>query len=624
MKKLSCILLCLIAATNLFAQTAAIIDNAENPSYSPDSAYIAFTRNNDLYTFRVADRKEIRLTFDGNDTTLNGRSSWVCMEEIFGRPSRYKAFWWSPDSRRLVFFRTDETGVPLFTVTDSPGQNGYVETLRYPKPGNKIPTMKAGIVNAEGGDIVWAQIEDKQEAYLGLPYWRPDSKAVWLQWIDRAQQNYKILETTIDNGAVRQLYAEHQDTWISIDDEPRIRFLESGKGFILQSDKSGWSHLYLHDMNGKLVNPITSGSYTVLKILDVNEKGKMIYFTCYKDNIGSEDFYAVQLDGKKLQRLSFGNFSHKVMISADKKYFTTTYSNASTPPVTDKYTIKGKFVAREKAADTVVTRAVTEFISIKSTDGKFDLPMRIIRPLNMEKGKVYPVKINVYGGPGNMLVRNNWVALNDDNQQYAQDGLIQVIMDHRGSGHNGKIGQNDMYRNLGYREIKDYTRCVQWLINNLQADSTKVMITGFSYGGYITAYALTYGADVFTHGIAGGSVTDWGLYDAIYTERYMGTPQNNPEGYKNSSVINHADRLEGRLLLTHGLRDENVHAQNTFRLAAAFQDLGKVFELMIYPESRHGYRGTKAAFSRGEDRRFIYEHLLEKPVPEEETKRLGN
>ncbi len=615
MKKLSYLLLCfVVSATSLFAQTAEAIDNAENPTYSPDSAYVAFTRNNDLYTFRVADQQEIRLTFDGNDTILNGRSSWVCMEEIFGRGSRYKAFWWSPDSRRLVFFRTDETGVPLFTVTDSPGQNGYVETLRYPKPGNKIPTMKAGIVNAEGGNIVWANIDDRQEAYLGLPYWRPDSKAVWVQWIDRAQQNYKILETTIDNGVVKQLYAEHQDTWISIDDEPRIRFLESGKGFILQSDKSGWNHLYLHDMNGKLLNPITSGSYTVRQVVDVDEKAKTVYFTCFKDNIGCEDFYAARLDGKKLQRLSFGNFSHKVTISDDRKYFTTTYSNAVTPPKRDKYTIKGKFVSREYDADTVPVTSLAEFITIKSADGKFDLPMRIIRPPHMEKDKVYPLKIDVYGGPGNLIVRNDWIAPNHDTRQYAQDGLLQVTMDHRGSGHNGKVGQNDMYRNLGYWEIKDYTHCVQWLVDNLQADSTKVMITGFSYGGYITSYALTYGADVFTHGIAGGSVTDWGLYDAIYTERYMGTPQNNPEGYKNSSVINHADRLKGQLLLTHGLRDENVHAQNTFRLVAAFQDLGKKFELMIYPESRHGYRGKKAEFSRGENAGFIYNYLLEKPV----------
>ena len=593
---------------------------AVNITYSPDSNYVAYTRDNDLYTFHLLNKKETRLTFDGSKTLLNGYASWVYMEEILGRPTQYCAFWWSPDSRRLAFFHTDDSQVPLFTITDSPGQNGYVETLRYPKPGNNLPVVKTGIVNADGGEIIWAQVNDNEEFYFGLPYWRPDSKALWLQWLDRKQQHYKLLETDLQTGKTTLLHSEQQDTWITLDDEPRILFLPSGKGFIFQSDESGWNHLYLHDMSGKRLYSITSGAYTVLNVLKVDEPAKTVYFTCYKDNIACEDFYRVGLDGKNLQRLSFGNYHHQIALSDDGQYFVTTYSNCTSPHKVALYTTKGKFVAElqdsKNANFNLYEQPVTEVVTIKSADGKYNLPLRITLPLQMEEGKTYPVKLSVYGGPARASVRNNWVNnFGGDAHQYALDGLIQAVIDHRGGMHNGKAGQNELYRNLGYWEIEDYSRCVQWLVAQRQANADKIMITGFSYGGYITAYALTYGAEVFTHGIAGGSVTDWRLYDAIYTERFMDTPLNNPEGYKTSSVINHADRLKGTLLLTHGLRDENVHAQNTFQLASAFEDLGKDFELMIYPESRHGYRGFKSRHSRLSDIRFIYQYLLEKSIP---------
>ena len=598
---------------------------AVNITYSPDSAYVAYTRDNDLYTFRLSDGKETRLTRDGSETLMNGRASWVYMEEILGRATQYRAFWWSPDSRRLAFFHTDDSQVPLFTITDSPGQNGYVETFRYPKPGNNLPAVKVGIVNVEDGEIAWAQVDENEEFYFGLPYWQPNSKALWLQWLDRKQQHYKLIEADIRTGKTTLLHSERQNSWISIDDEPRILFLPSGKGFVFQSDESGWNHLYLHDMTGRRLHAITSGKFSVLKVVKVDESAKTIYFTCDKDNIACEDFYRVGLDGKNLQRLSFGNYHHQINLSDDNRYFVTTYSNCTTPHKVALYTTKGKLVAELQDSKNgnfnSYERPITEFVTVKSADGKYDLPMRITRPLQMEKGRTYPVKINVYGGPGNTLVRNNWVnSFGGDNHQYAADGLIQAVIDHRGSGHNGKRGQDEMYRNLGYWEMEDYSRCVQWLIAQRQADSSKIMITGFSYGGYISAYALTYGAKVFTHGIAGGSVTDWHLYDAIYTERYMDTPANNPEGYKQSSVMSYAGKLEGKLMLTHGLRDENVHAQNTFQLISTLEDLGKDFELLIYPESRHGYRGLKSKHSRAADIRFIYKYLLEKTVPKEMVK----
>ena len=586
----------------------------KNPALSPDKQYVAFTRNNDLYTIRLSDKKETRLTTDGSNLILNGYASWVYMEEILGRGSQYRAFWWSPDSEYLAFFRADDSRVPLFTITDSPSQDGYVETIRYPKAGELLPQVKTGVVKRDGGAVVWAEVEDGDSHYFGLPYWRPDSKALWLQWLNRGQNHLKVLEMELAAGTVREIYEETQPTWIAIDEEPRIRFLESGKGFVLQSDKSGWNHLYLYDINGKFLNPITVGTYTVLDVLRVDEREKMVYFTCYKDNVGCVDFYRVGLNGKNLQRLSFGNYTHHISLSPDGKHFVTTYSNVKTPPRVALYTTKGKRV--KELEDTKsegfedCQHLETDFVVLRSEDGLFDLPVRVTWPLNREEGRKYPVILSIYGGPNAMSVREGWRNTTDETLRLACEGVIQAVIDHRGSGHNGKTGQNYMHRKLGYWEIKDYTQAVKWLIAQGQADPEKIMITGFSYGGYLTCYALTYGAGVFTYGVAGGSVTDWLLYDAVYTERFMDTPVENPEGYKVASVLTHAEKLKGRLLLTHGLRDENVHVQNTFQLVSLLEDLNKNFELMIYPESRHGYRGAKREHSQRLTLRFIYEKLL--------------
>ncbi|MDR0738008.1 MAG: S9 family peptidase [Prevotellaceae bacterium] len=589
-------------------------EEEKNPTLSPDSQYVAFTRSNDLYTIRLADKKETRLTADGSDVILNGYASWVYMEEILGRGSRYRAFWWSPDSEYLAFFRTDDSRVPLFTITDSPGQDGYVETIRYPKAGEPAPQVQTGIVKAGGGAVVWAKPENDDNYYFGLPYWRPDSKALWLQRLNHGQNHLQLLEMELTTGALREIYEETQPTWIAIDDEPRIRFLESGKGFVWQSDKSGWNHLYLHDINGKFLNQITTGSYTVLEVLRVDEQEKTVYFTCYKDHVGCVDFYKVGLNGKYLQRLSFGNYTHHISLSPGGKHFVTTYSDVKTPPKVALYTTKGRLI--KELQDTKgesfknCQNPETDFVVLRSEDGLFDLPVRVTWPLNREEGKKYPVILSIYGGPNAMSVREGWRNTNDETLRLARDGVIQAVIDHRGSGHNGKTGQNYMHRNLGYWEIKDYTQVVKWLVEQGQADPERIMITGFSYGGYLTCYAMTYGAGVFTHGIAGGSVTDWLLYDAVYTERFMDAPAENPEGYKTASVLTHAGKLKGRLLLTHGLRDENVHVQNTFQLVSSLEDLDKDFELMIYPESRHGYRGAKREHSHQLTLRFIYENLL--------------
>lgn len=591
-----------------------------NPVTSPDGNYVAYTKSNDLYTVNLTTKKETRLTTDGTELILNGYASWVYMEEILGRATQYKAFWWSPDSKNIAFFRSNDTEVPEFTITDANGLHGYVEKRRYPKVGDKNPEVKVGIVKPDGGLVTWSDFDEKEDQYFGMPFWKPDGSSLLVQWMNRKQNQLKIWEVNTSTGAKVPFYAEEQKTWISLDDNDRIQFLENGKGFILQSDATGWNHLYYYDMKGKLVNAITAGKYTVTNLGHVDEKKGLLYFTARsRENTAHSDFYKVNLNGKKLQRLTFGDFTHNISsISPDASYFVTNYSNASNPPRAALVSNTGKII--RELGDSKGPEfddfqiAKTEVLRVKSDDGLYDLPMKITWPVNMDKNKKYPVLISIYGGPNAGTVMDNWV-FSGVQQFYAKEGLIQVAMDHRASGHFGKEGVNYMYHNLGYWEIKDYSSMVKWLVANASADPTKICITGFSYGGYLSSYALTYGSDVFTHGMAGGSVTDWTLYDSHYTERFMGTTRDNPEGYKTGSVLNYIDKYKGNLQIVHGIIDDNVHMQNSIQLISKLQDAKKDFEFMIYSGGRHGWGGNKGLHFQNLKTKYIYKHLLEKEIP---------
>lgn len=591
-----------------------------NPTVSPDGNYVAYTKKNDLYTVNINTKKETRLTSDGSDLILNGYASWVYMEEILGRASRYKAFWWSPDSKNIAFFRSNDTDVPEFVITDGEGHGGYVEKMRYPKVGDKNPEVKVGMVKPDGGNIVWSDFNEKDDQYFGQPAWKPDGSALLVQWMNRKQNKLIVYAVNPANGNKAPFYTEEQKTWISLDENDRMSFLDNGKGFLLQSDASGWNHIFYYDMNGKLINPVTSGRYTVTGINKVDEKNGVIYFTARsKENTAHTDFYKVNLDGKKLQRLTFGDFNHQVTsVSPDGSYFVTNYGNASTPNRSALVDAKGKVLKElgdSRGLDfDQYQLAKTELIRVKSEDGLYELPMKVTWPLNFDKNKKYPVLVSIYGGPNAGNVMDTW-SLTGNQQLYAKEGLIQVAMDHRASGHFGKEGVNYMYHNLGYWEMKDYSTMVKWLIANGGADASKICITGFSYGGYLSCYAMTYGADVFTHAMAGGSVTDWTLYDSHYTERYMGTPSDNAEGYKSSSVFSHINKYKGNMQIVHGVIDENVHMQNSLQLISKLQDAKKDFELMIYPTGRHGWGGNKGIHFQNLKTKYIYKYLLEKEIP---------
>ena len=598
-------------------------EEEKNPTLSPDNKKIAFTRNNNLFVIDLLSKKETQLSFDGSETILNGYASWVYYEEILGRPSNYKSFWWSPDSKQIAFMHMDESMVPLFPIVSEEGEHGYTEFTRYPKVGDPNPEVKIGVVPATGGNIVWADFNSKTDQYFGMPYWKPDASALWVQWMPRTQDSLMIYEMNLENGAKKIILTETQKTWIDLDDQgSRIQFLSDNKYFIYRSDESGWNHLYLHDLSGKRINAITSGQYTVADILYVDEKKQWIYYTCRKDNSACYDLYKIKLNGKNLKRLSFGNYTHEnIEASPDASYFISTYSNTETPDIMVLVNNNGKMLmelgnTRGEMYDQI-NFAKTNLIRIQSEDGKYDLPVRIILPVNFDRTQKYPLLINIYGGPNAGTVYDGW-DLRMQQQWWASEGLIQVSMDHRGSGHFGKEGMNFLHRNLGYWEMKDWTRIVKWLIDSMSVDPQKVCISGFSYGGYMSCYALTYGAEYFTHGLAGGSVTDWRLYDTHYTERFMDQLVENPEGYKSSSVMTHAGKYKGLLRIYHGTMDDNVHLQNSLQLVKKLQEKKKHFEFMVYPGGRHGWRNLPGqdAHSTNEIARFIYRHLLNKEMPE--------
>ena len=588
----------------------------KNPTLSPDGKQVAFTHNNDLYSVDIAGSKKTRYTTDGSDVIYNGWASWVYYEEILGRPSKYKAFWWSPDSKQIAFMRFDDSQVPVFPLYGSTGQHGYLENTRYPKCGDKNPEVKMGIVNAGKTGTVWTDFNPKDDQYFGTPFWMADSKTLWMQWMNRDQNDLIIYSVKPANGTKSIIYEEKQKTWVDWFDD--MYFLKNSQGFILRSDKTGWGHFYYMDLNGKLKKQLTSGNWRVANLLLVDEKAQEIFFTARKEASTRFDLYKVSLKGGEPKRLTFGDYDHTVSLSPDGSYFITSYSNLHTPVKTALLDKNGKLI-RELASSQGAEYGnynlpKTDLVYYKTRDG-LSLPMTVTLPLNFDKNKKYPVWISIYGGPDAGTVYDRWKSPFGQNWWWAKEGIIQVAIDNRSAGHLGKTGMNYIYRQLGKYEMDDYTDAVNSLKAKGYVNESKIGITGGSFGGYISAMALTYGADVFTHGIANSSPTDWALYDTHYTERYMDTPQDNAEGYKLTSPLTYADKLKGKLRIVHGTMDDNVHMQNSIQLINKLQDLNKDFEFMLYPGERHGFRGTKARHSSQATTRFLYNNFLEKPLP---------
>jgi dipeptidyl-peptidase 4 len=578
-----------------------------NPRFSPDGLKIAYTKNKDLYIYNLDLHKEIRLTFDATDRIYNGWSSWVYMEEILERSSNYAAFWWAPDSRKLAFFRFDDTQVPVFTLNrldEADGIHGKLEVTPYPKPGDPNPKVRMGIVDVSTIRTVWVKTDQNADLYLGWPFWTPDSRKIVLQVLNRDQNDMRFCLAETGSGDFEQIYGESNKTWVDFFED--VYVMKNGSGYILRSYRNGWENLYYYDWNGALKAQLTNVGWRVSSVDRVDEEAGMVYFTGTGPETTDAHAFRVGLDGKNLLQITRGNGSHRVLISPKGDYFLDTWNSVDSAGAIVAIDKKGKIMREvhrfDQPAFDPAKHSRSELVKIPTADGLFLMPAIITYPLNFDKNRKYPVVFTIYGGPNMGNVRNSWKGTTPS--WYAENGIITIDVDHRGSGKFGRKGLDYVYRNLGKWEVSDYSDAVKWLRQKPFVDPEKMGITGSSYGGYTTCMALAKGADFWTHGIAGSSVTDWKLYDSVYTERYMDTPTDNPDGYKAGSVLTYAGNLKGKLLFTHGDMDDNVHMQNSIWLLSKLEDAGKSFEFKLYPDGRHGWGGAKRGHSTNESHKF--------------------
>ncbi|NLN30935.1 MAG: S9 family peptidase [Bacteroidales bacterium] len=584
-------------------------DNAPevNVRYCDDGSKIAYTRNRDLYVYDLVNFKETRLTHDASDRVYNGYASWVYMEEILGRASRYAAFWWSPDGSRIAYLRTDESDVPLFTLNrlDEPdGIHGILEQVPYPKAGDPNPKVRMGIADIATAETVWLRTDYSLDQYIAWPFWTPDSRKLAVQILNRDQNDLRIILADPATGDFQQIYNESRRTWVEFRED--IYVMKNGSGFIIRSFRNDWENLYFYGWDGMLKAQLTDSDFRVNSVLRVDEDQKTVYFTATGQESTDNHAWRVSLDGKNLVRLTSGEGSHNISISPKGSYYIDTWNSLSDPGSIIAYNRRGKEI-REihrhgKPSFDPAKNVRSEMIRIPTSDGLFNMPAIISYPLNFDPEEKYPVVFTIYGGPDSRNVYNRWQG--NDPSWYAQNGIITFTVDHRGSGQFGRKGLDYLYRSLGSWELLDYADAVKWLKTKSFADPSRIGMTGSSYGGYMTCMALTWGADYWTHGFAGSSVTDWRLYDNIYTERFMDTPGDNPEGYRQGSVLTWAGNYRGKLYMTHGDMDDNVHMQNTIQLISKLQDEGKDFRFMLYPNGRHGWGGQKRLHLRNEEYNF--------------------
>jgi dipeptidyl-peptidase-4 len=586
-----------------------------NVRFSPDGKKIAYTRKKDLYVYDLINYKEIRITSDATDRIYNGYAAWIYYEEILGRPSRYAAFWWSPDGSRIAYLRFDETDVPVYTLNrlDEPdGIHGTLEVTPYPKAGDPNPKVKMGIAEIATSKTTWVKTDYSVDQYIAWPFWTSDSRKLAIQVVNRDQNNLKIILADPSTGDYSQIYEENYKTWIEFHEG--IYVMNNGSGFILRSYKNGWENLYYCSWDGRQIAQLTNLNFRVTSIDRVDEDKKLVYFSATGDESTDSHAFRVGLDGKNLLQITRGSGTHNVSISLKGSYFIDTWNSISSTGSIIAYDKKGKLLTEiykfEQPVYDPEIHSKAELLKIRTSDGLFDMPAIITYPLNFDASKKYPVIFTIYGGPDSKNVNNRWQSAVAS--WYAQNGIITFTVDHRGSGQFGKRGLDYMYRSLGKWEILDYEDAVKWLRMQPFIDATRMGITGSSYGGYMTCLALTKGADYWTHGFAGSPVTDYRLYDNVYTERYMDKPQDNPEGYKDGSSLTFAGNLKGKLFITHGDIDDNVHMQNSIWLISRLEDEGKSFRFMIYPGGRHGWTGEKLTHSRNEANQFWLDNFFGK------------
>lgn len=602
---------------NKVSQLTKTPDKEEKESdFSPDSRYISFVRDNNLFVVDTTTLREKQITRDGDEKTLNGILDWVYEEELYGRGNK-RGYWWSPDSSHIAFLRTDESPVPKFIIPDDTVVDQRVESWDYPQAGDPNPIVRVGIANVEKvpvlpnprkvpvvgrrlpsslvrlGDVVRFIDLSKytpENLLISRVAWSSDSRGVLFQAQDREQTFLDLNYAPVKGGKPVLYFTERTNAWTEAIDNPD--FLADGS-FAWLSEKNGFKHLYHYDRDGRLIRQITDGRWEITSYFGINEGDGFAYFTAIgvDDNWLDTHVYRIKLDGTGLQRLTEKAGTHRPQFNKQLTHFVDVWSDVDTPPQTRLHSSDGKLVRVIDENPVSVLAQLNlqrpEFMRIKNRDG-FEMEAMMIKPPNFDPSRKYPVLSYTYAGPHAPQVRNQWGGARFMwHQMLAQRGYIIWIIDNKTASGKGVESTWPVYKKMGQTEVLDLEDGFSYLKSLPYVDSERIGMWGWSYGGYITSYFMTQ-SKTLKMGIAGGLVADWSLYDSIYTERYMLTPRNNPDGYAKGSVLKNASNLSGRLLIIHGTMDENVHMQNAIMLAHELQKAGKQFDFMPYPTQRHG------------------------------------
>ncbi|MBA5605358.1 S9 family peptidase [Duganella sp. FT3S] len=588
--------------------------NVFDPKISPRGRYVSFVRDQNLFVIELATGKEHQLTTDGGGTIHNGEAEFVAQEEM-GQTTGY---YWAPDDSAIAYKRYDESPVPVARRFEIFADRTDVVEQRYPAAGDPNVQVQLRIVSPATGEQRKVDLGPNPDIYLVRADWSASARALLFQRQSRDQKTLELVSVDMATLAQRVLVTETSPTWVGIHDD--LRFLANDAGFIWSSERSGRNHLYLYDMDGKLLHPISSGNWGIDNLLAVDEKAGKVYVSSNRDAVIDRQTYALALDGSTAdhpQRITQADGWHDAAFARNGEVFVDTWSDPDTPPQVSIRHPDGSMVAwlehNELNAQHPYARYKnahlhTEYGTLKAKDGQ-TLYYSLLKPANFNPFKKYPVFLSTYGGPHAQHVARKWGNLFD--QYMAQQGFVVFRLDNRGSFRRERAFTDAIYRQLGKVEVEDQLTGIAWLGQQSYVDARRIGVFGWSYGGFMTLRLLAAASDKIALGVSVAPVTDWSLYDTHYTEQFMSTPKDNADGYRNSGVYAHLDGLKSPLLLMHGMADDNVLFTNTTRMIDALVNRNVHFELMTYPGGKHGMSSrTQQRHVYGNIEAFFKKHLL--------------
>ena len=571
---------------------------ATDPKISPKGGFVSFIRDRNLWVIDLTSGEEVQLTRDGSDTIGNGVAEFVADEEM----DRHTGYWWAPDDSAIAFARIDETPVPIQKRYEVYPDRTEVIEQRYPAAGDPNVRVQLGVIAPKtGAKPRWIDLGKDPDIYLARVDWR-DPQRPTFQRQSRDQKKLELIETTLTNGTQRTLVTETSTTWVPLHND--LRFLKDGR-FLWSSERSGFEHLYIASEDGSTLTALTQGEWVVDGLLAIDETAGLAYVSGTRDGATEAHVYAVPLSGGEPRRLTQAPGMHAATFARNASVFVDSWSSDTTLPQIELFKADGTKLATLLVNDVSdathpyakyrAAHQPTAYGTLTAADGTTPLHYSLIKPAGFDPKKQYPVVVFVYGGPAAQTVTRAWPGRSDSffNQYLAQQGYVVFSLDNRGTPRRGAAFGGALYAKQGTVEVDDQLRGVAWLKSQAFVDPARIGVYGWSNGGYMTLMLLAKHSEAYACGVAGAPVTDWALYDTHYTERYMDLPKANEAGYREASVFTHVDGIgAGKLLLIHGMADDNVLFTNSTKLMSELQKRGTPFELMTYPGAKHGLRGS--------------------------------